>query len=297
MSVSIRLPYYRNHEELPAPLPSTSEILTSKEIIKGAEEWATRKVVGIGEHFVAKYSSSNDPIEGENLLFLEQNNLHGFTPRLYAMWKEDDGTLFIVMERLRGNTLESLWPSLQEPQKDIILSQTQAIIKQLRSIQHQRFFGSVDRGHIPHHLFYWPKYPTHVSGPFNTESQFIKGLISKSRLNAQGNDRHSFLADFFEGQLIKGLVVDDRTPVFTHSDLQRKNILVEEIAGGSEKIDYKVTLVDWESAGWYPVYWEYFAAFLSLKWNDDWCSKLVQVVDPWPAEAAMLKLIYQDLWM
>lgn len=150
---------------------------------------------------------------------------------------------------------------------------------------------------MPHHLFYWPKYPDHVSGPFNTESQFVKGLISKSRLNVKENDRHSYLADSFEGQLIKGLVVDDRMPVFTHADLQRKNILVEELEGGSGKKDYKVTLVDWESSGWYPVYWEYFDAFLALKWNDNWCLKLVQVVDPWPAETAMLKLIYQDLWM
>lgn len=81
MSVSIRLPYYRKDEELPAPLPSPSDILASKEIIEGAEEWATRKVVGIGEHFVAKYSPSNDSIEGENLLFLERNGLHGFAPR------------------------------------------------------------------------------------------------------------------------------------------------------------------------------------------------------------------------
>jgi Phosphotransferase enzyme family len=297
MTTALHGLYFRNPKELPAPLPTTSEILASNDIIKGIETWATRKVVGVGKHFIAKYSRSNDQIEGENLLFLEQNNLQGFAPRLYAMWKEADGTLFVVMERLRGNTLESLWPTLQESDKDQILAKTREILMQIRSIPHQGFFGSVNKCHMPHHLFYWPDYPKNVSGPFMTERALVQGLISKSRLNAQDNGRHSYLADFFEEQLAGSLVVDGRTPVFTHSDLQRKNILVEEVEEDQNEKVFRVSLVDWESAGWYPVYWEYFAAFLSLKWNDDWCRKMANVVDAWPAEAAMMKMIYQDLWL
>lgn len=254
MEISLSLPYFKKDKDLPAPLPTTSEILASKDIIKGTEAWATRKVVGVGQHFVVKYSPSNDQIEGENLLFLEQNKIRGFAPRLYAMWKEEDETLFLVMERLPGNTLESLWPTLNESEKEMILAKTQNIVKQIRAIPHQNFFGSVDKGHIPHHLFYWPAYPSYVSGPFTAEKAFVQGLISKSRLNAEENGRHSYLADYFEGQLLRGLVVDGRKPVFTHSDLQRKNILVEEVGGGAGAKDFKVTLVDWESAGWYPVY-------------------------------------------
>ncbi|KAL3427485.1 hypothetical protein PVAG01_00994 [Phlyctema vagabunda] len=270
----LNIQYFRNFEALPAPLPTTSEILASDEIIKGTEPWATRKVVGVGRHYVAKYSRSNEQIEGENLLFLERNNLR-FAPLLYAMWKEDDGTVFLIMERLPGQTLESLWPTLQDPEKDL------------------------DKSYLPHYLFYWPKYPTHVSGPYTTERALVQGLISKSRLNAQNNKRHSYLADFYESQLVRDLVVEGRMPVFTHSDLQRKNILVEEVEGESaqDEKQFHVSLVDWESAGWYPVYWEYFAAFLGLKWNDDWCSKVGDVVDIWPAEAAMMKLIHQDLWL
>ncbi|TAQ87983.1 hypothetical protein B7494_g3664 [Chlorociboria aeruginascens] len=289
--------YFRNLEDLPAPLPTTSEILASNDIIKGIETWATRKVVGVGKYFIAKYSQSNDQIEGENLLFLERNNLQGFAPRLYAMWKEVDGTLFLVMERLYGNTLESLWPTLQESDKDHILAKTRDILLQIRDIPHQGFFGSVNKSHMPHHLFYWPNYPNNISGPFTTEQALIQGLIQKSRVNAQDNRRHSYLADFFQEQLTGNLVVDGRMPVFTHSDLQRKNILVEEIKGDQNRKEFHISLVDWESAGWYPIYWEYFAAFLSLKWDDNWCSKVAKIIDTWPAEAAMMKMIYQDLWL
>jgi thiamine kinase-like enzyme len=78
---------------------------------------------------------------------------------------------------------------------------------------------------------------------------------------------------------MRALVKDSRTPVFTHSGLQRKNILVEEMTGAQNEKEFSVSLVDWESAGWYPVYWEYFAAFLSFTWKDDWCSKVAEVVD------------------
>jgi hypothetical protein len=295
----LTIPYFRDPKELPAPLPTSLEILASNDILTGNEPWASRKVVRVGDHFIAKYSKCNDPIEGANLLFLEQNNLLGFAPRLYAMWKEEDGTLFLVMERLRGNTLESLWPTLQEPDKISILAQLKLIIMRIRNLPHQGFFGAVDRSHLPDHLFYSPKYPAHISGPFTSERALIQGLISRSRLNAQRDERHSYLADFFEEQLVRDLAVDGRAAVFTHCDLQRKNILVEEvkIEGGSDKKQFNISIVDWESSGWYPAYWEYFVAFISLKWDDDWCSKVADVLDIWPAEAAMMKLIYQDLWL
>jgi hypothetical protein len=289
--------YLRAASELPAPLPTTSEILASTEIIKGYETWATRKVVGVGEDFIAKYSNSNPAIEGTNLLFLEQNNLRGFAPLLYAMWKEEDGTLFIVMQRLRGETLLSMWPSLQESEKDHILDKTRAIISQIRAMPHKGFFGAVDRTHMPDHIFYWPKYPPHICGPFTTERHLVQGLISKSRANAHDNRRYSHLADFFDEQLVKDLVVDQREPVFTHGDIQRKNILVEEVIDASDHKTFRVSLVDWESSGWFPAYWEYFNVFISLMWEDDWCRKVSRAVDPWPAETAMMRMIYQDLWM
>lgn len=289
--------YFRDPTELPASLPTTSEILASKDIIKGTEAWSTRKVVGVGEHFIAKYSPHNEAIEGTNLLFLERNNLRGFAPLLYAMWKEADGTLFLVMERLRGNTLLSLWPTLQASEKDDIIGKTRAIISQIRAVPHEGFFGAVDKTHMPHHLFYWPNYPANISGPFTTERDLVQGLISKSRANAQDNGRHSYIADFFEEQLKRDLVVNGREPVFTHCDLQRKNILVEEVTGAPNKKEFRVSLVDWEASGWYPAYWEYFLAFVSFMWEDDWCSKASGAVDTWPAETAMMKMFYQDLWI
>ena len=53
--------------------------------------------------------------------------------------------------------------------------------------------------------------------------------------------------------------------ILTHSDLQRKNILVSEVQSCARHCgrSFEVYLVDWEAAGWYPSYWESFTAFLA----------------------------------
>jgi hypothetical protein len=71
--------------------------------------------------------------------------------------------------------------------------------------------------------------------------------------------------------------------------LRDKNILTEEI--------YVVSIVDWEVAGWYLSYWEYAAAFFAFKWEDDWLERVKEVIDAWGAETAMIKMVYQDLWL
>ena len=67
---------------------------------------------------------------------------------------------------------------------------------------------------MPHHLFYSPVYDPKISSPFESGSDLVLGLISKSRLNAEDRKSHSYLADFFENQLLLDLVEDDRTSTF-----------------------------------------------------------------------------------
>ena len=60
----------------------------------------------------------------------------------------------------------------------------------------------------------------------------------------------------------------------------------------------KFSVIDWEDAGWYSAYWEYAVAFGAFVWHgDDWPSVIESIVDPWCAEATMLKLIIDDVWM
>lgn len=90
-------------------------------------------------------------------------------------------------------------------------------------------------------------------------------------------------------------VLCNHPPTFTHSDLQRKNIIVQEITGHGGKKDFRVWLVEWEAAGWYPSYWEYFSAFIGVRWDDDWHDQVERIVDTYIIEAAIMKMVYHDL--
>jgi hypothetical protein len=60
---------------------------------------------------------------------------------------------------------------------------------------------------------------------------------------------------------------------------------------------FSIALVDWEDAGWYPEYWEYFSAFANFRWDDDWCARVEDFITAWPAETSIMMMIYADLWL
>lgn len=64
----------------------------------------------------------------------------------------------------------------------------------------------------------------------------------------------------------------DHPSTFTHCDLVRQNIIVQEHTGteGHPDRQFKVTgLIDWEYAGWYPRYWEYAVFFVDCMWEGE----------------------------
>jgi thiamine kinase-like enzyme len=72
------------------------------------------------------------------------------------------------------------------------------------------------------------------------------------------------MAGFFARNLPKALA--NRSSVFTHADLQRKNILVLEVPAsspGPRRLEVSA-VVDWEEKGWYPSYWEYASCFVDF---------------------------------
>jgi len=57
--------------------------------------------------------------------------------------------------------------------------------------------------------------------------------------------------------------------VFTHADLNPRNILVDQVALPGGGNGWRVTgIVDWETAGYYPEYWDYTKAlFEGFRWR------------------------------
>ena len=61
--------------------------------------------------------------------------------------------------------------------------------------------------------------------------------------------------------------------VFTHADLNLRNILVDEMGRISG-------IVDWECAGWYPEYWEYSKMHFTVRFTSRWLADVVDEVFP-----------------
>ena len=68
-------------------------------------------------------------------------------------------------------------------------------------------------------------------------------------------------------------------PVLTHGRLAAQAVLVR---GGEV-----VALLDWESAGWMPPYWEYTSAWHASPMGRTWTAEVGRFVTPWPGALAM----------
>lgn len=66
---------------------------------------------------------------------------------------------------------------------------------------------------------------------------------------------------------------------FTHGDLSSLNIL----ASGDEIVG----IIDWETAGWYPSYWEYTTACQVNPQNYFWRDEIDKFLEPMPKELEM----------
>ncbi|EXJ54144.1 hypothetical protein A1O7_09481 [Cladophialophora yegresii CBS 114405] len=103
----------------------------------------------------------------------------------------------------------------------------------------------------------------------------ILALAGKSRMNQESMNRHFYLAglQYYEKMLARAL--DNTSPIFSHSDLQRKNGIVKKVNTRDGSADLQVSLMGWEYVGWYPAYWDFVAAFLAPRWDDDWSTTIM----------------------
>ena len=192
-------------------------------------------------------------------------------PKVYCAFKYKTWT-YIVMERIDGEIVGANWYKRTKESKDNILCQLRQMIDEMRRIlpaEHQKI-ASATGGTI---------YDARLSGgpirrgPFNDIGQFH--LHVREGIEAHP-DHFPEIHDLIAAQ-------NETWPIcFTHGDLSSLNILVrgEDVVG----------IVDWETAGWYPSYWEYTSAWHVNPQNEFWQDEVGKFLEPMPKELAMEKL-------
>lgn len=272
----VSIPYYAPADELPTTLPTTSEIENCKEELGNR---SAVKVVALGPHFVVKYGKRLKLDEGRMMIFVRQCTQIP-VPRVFALY-HDSGQSFIVMERIHGQPLHEVWQTLDNRKKEKIAEQMHNYLGQLRRVKSPGGYCSL--GHQPMLDPIFSTSSHDCDGPFKTEMELNDALIRKCR----ASDALKNKADFY--QQVLPHVLRGHPPVLTHGDIQKKNIMVRS---GSA---VEIVLIDWESAGWYPSYWEYANTIYSGWFENDWYRWVDKFLHPFPNEYAWFAMLAQEL--
>ncbi|KAJ5154424.1 uncharacterized protein N7500_009863 [Penicillium coprophilum] len=206
----VALPF-QNSQPLPT-LPTADEIRACTNVL--FETHAT-KVVAVSENVVAKYGSYVNDWEGQALVYLERHVPEVPAPRLYAMYR-DSKQLFLIMERVPGVWLDSIWSSLAQSEKDDIVAKLQIIFDAMRKVEcpWPNFFGGMDGGGVHHYLFYSQHGDNKFLGPFSDEPAFVAGLVGNYRALVDRNNHPDYKARFYEKYLPR--VLQGHRPTLTH---------------------------------------------------------------------------------
>lgn len=303
----LTLPYVG--DDLPAPLPTQEQIDNPDQILV---EVGGRKVARVGEHYVIKYGEAAEELEVEaaTMIFLRNTTCINL-PKVYAVYRSDGhGAVVIVMEFIPGSNLLEAWRRLSAAHKRQVCQDLKKQIDQLRNLPSLGYFGGVGKRPMPDGIFWTGEGDERdpgANGPFYSENELNNALVEKALLvDKTWNGRGPQRSQFYQRMLPD--VLRNHASVFTHADLQRKNIIIQSSPSSGVSLaingdfdhflatDLRVALVDWEKAGWYPSYWEYCAASWAFRFDDDWPEYLETVLDPWPAEYAWLHILRNELW-
>ncbi|CAI6292707.1 unnamed protein product [Periconia digitata] len=208
---------------------------------------SVRGVWSIGSDFVLKERPADPPtFEVVNTQYLKANTTIPI-PDVAKEWTDKNKRHFVLMERVEGENLKSAWPKLSQEAKVRIAEQTAEYLQQLRKFQYGKMANLGDAPIYSGWLFL--QGPGTPHGPFASDEEFWQSLSVKlDKLPEKA--RNAFRKRF-----------PPCAPyTFTHGDLTNVNIMVKD--------DNLAAIIDWESAGYFPVWWEFTAAGIGLGKED-----------------------------
>lgn len=137
---------------------------------------------------------------------------------------------------------------MQPAEKLDISRQIVTAIDELRRLPPPPYIGAVGRQSLPDGVFWVPENDPLISGPFQNEEEMNEGMVRW--LEQTESPAHL--------SLLRSLItttLQNHRVVFTHGDLQRKNITINRTGTKEDgNVILEIKLIDWEISGWYPEY-------------------------------------------
>ena len=181
-------------------------------------------------------------------------------PKIYTIHTTKDHDIYIEMEYIRGDSLDTAWRNegrLTPDQKKAIFADIKNYVSILRQLNPPKedFVASALQN---------PAYDCRVGaryfGPFSHDD--FHSLI-------RGHIRMEGVAPWLGEEVAKVHTTSYRT-CFTHGDLVPRNIIVRN--------GRVAAIIDWGCAGWYPEYWEFTKAHYDYFPKEDWWEYIRQAL-------------------
>lgn len=246
----------------------TREYLETKEQLSPGN---SPHIYKINDRILVKRLNGTRTTEATTMKYVRANTSVP-VPQIYDVFTRNEvhgDLVYIVMEYVAGETLDKAWENAGEEVRHALCTRLKTIMEELHAIK-STWIGSVDESPCEDQFF-----EDHAnSGPFQSEVDF-KEALGRAVLSKGDGAWHAHVADFVRSLPSTALVL-------SHGDLNPRNILVKD-----GKI---VAIVDWELAGFFPVYWDYVKAYLWSDWESPWIAEGIvkRCLKQYPQELALL---------
>lgn len=269
-------------------LPTVSEIEASPDVLSVRTN--AIKVVRVRKRFAVKFGYSIPSLEAENMKFVACHSKVP-VPKVHSHFVDPETQKrYIIMDYVPGADLEKMLPSLTPTEKKTISKEIKDAVDELRRIPAPGYFGNLARTPYTDGVLSSPDDNPMISGPFNSQDEMNQGILVRL---GQKESPHYI-------RLLRGMVdltLKGHKSVFTHGDLQPKNVIVERKGlreDGSS--NFKVTLIDWNLSGWYPEFWDYCNSTLYCQLKPGWLELVPDIFDQYPLEYLMMQVVYASVF-
>ena len=184
---------------------------------------------------------------------------------------EDEKRLYLIMDHAKGQPLDRLWQGMSDSTQSKVLDQLRGYIGQLRALTPPtpELVASSTGGQL------WE--PSRIGlklfGPFENHEQFHTFLRAGHPLELFDRTDSEWMG------LVHHTHSQKYVSKFTHGDLAPRNIMC--------KRDGTITcILDWETSGWFPEYWEYTKAHYAPRCDENWVSQIGSITGEYPEELA-----------
>ncbi|KAF9877453.1 hypothetical protein CkaCkLH20_05153 [Colletotrichum karsti] len=269
---------FRPYEDLSAGLVS---LLSESDVLYESSWAASVMVFRLSENIVVKITGDKtSPVNEHQSLGYLQQHLPAFpAPRPHGVIRHNKHTLLFT-SLVPGITLEKMWPQLDKAGKHNISSQLDTLLSTLRSLPHPEDapLGGVQGGGVKDTRRFVRRSPEQIMDVRQFEDFIFAGSKTASPLYTD---------------ILRGLMpASPAKCVFTHGDIRPANIMVSRSEDGTLRVE---GIIDWESSGFYPEYWDCVKATNNLTPSDkfDWYHFLPE---PISSKQYPLQWLIDRLW-